>query len=413
MIPRGLTVSLLQSLRDSPVVFLQGARQTGKSTLVQALAAGKHPARYLTLDHAGVLAAAREDPQAFVAGLSGPTIIDEMQRAPELASAIKASVDARREAGRFLLTGSASVLLLPKISDALVGRVEIHTLWPFTQGEILGRPERFIDDLFSRDYSPASRPGGGDRNDLIDRIVLGGYPGVLQRRGHERRRAWFGSYITTLLQRDVRDISNIEGLTAVPRLLSLLGARSGSLLNSAEVSRSLSMPVSTLKRYMALLETTFLVQLLPAWSSNLGKRLVKSPKVLIVDSGLLCHLIGADAKRLAADATLLGHVLESFVVMELRKQQGWSRVRPEIYHYRTATGGEVDVVLETPAGEIVGIEVKASSTVKAGDFKGLKALRDLVGRRFRRGIVLYPGREPLAFGANLMALPLATLWSKA
>ncbi len=410
MKPRGITPRILESLNDSPVVYLQGARQTGKSTLVQAIAEEQHPARYLTLDDATTLAAAHEDPQAFVNGFREPMIIDEIQRVPELALAIKTVVDKRRDPGRFLLTGSASVLLLPKVSESLAGRIEIHTLWPFSQGELTGTKERFIDEAFESDFDASVSVSTSHRSDLIARIVQGGYPVVAERRSHDRRRAWFGSYITTILQRDVRDMASIEGLTAMPRLLSLLASRAGALLNYAELSRSLSMPQTTLKRYMTLLETTFLVQLLPAWSSNLGKRLVKSPKIMLVDSGLLCHLTGSDVTRLGDNPTLLGDKLENFVVMELRKQSGWSRIRPALFHFRTSVGIEVDIVLESASGDVVGIEVKASTAVKPHDFSGLKALRELIGARFKRGIVLYLGSEPLPFGRDLLALPVSAIW---
>ncbi|MFH1142976.1 MAG: ATP-binding protein [Candidatus Eisenbacteria bacterium] len=408
---RHLAPSLLASLRDSPVVFLQGARQTGKSTLVQALAEDRHPARYLTFDDASVLASAQEDPQAFISGLRGPAVIEEVQRAPELAFAIKVAVDRRRDPGRFLLTGSASVLLLPKIAEALVGRVEIHTLWPFSQGEIGGQEERFIADVFAADFNPSIPVVSDDDLGLAARLLRGGYPVAMERPGQDRRRAWFGSYITTILQRDVRDLASIEGLTAMPRLLALLASRAGSLLNYSELSRSLSMPQTTLKRYMTLLETTFLVQMLPAWSSNLGKRLVKSPKMFFVDTGLLCHLIGLDSRHFTEDRSVLGHVLENFVVMELRKQISWSAGHPEMFHFRTANGNEVDIVLESPGGELVGIEVKSSTTIKGDDFRGLRGLRDLVGTRFKRGIVFYPGSELLAFGPDLLGVPLPILWS--
>jgi predicted AAA+ superfamily ATPase len=234
---------------------------------------------------------------------------------------------------------------------------------------------------------------------LLERLLCGGYPEVLSRDTDERRAAWFGSYVTTLLQRDVRDLSNIEGLTTVPRLLSLLAARATSLLNFSELSRSLAMPQSTLKRYLALLEMTFLLQPLPPWSSNRNKRLVKAPKLMLNDTGLLASLLSLSRDRLLTDRPLTGPMLENFVVLELRKQLTWSRVKPQLFHFRTQTGQEVDVVLEDGAGRIVGIEVKASG-----------ALMEVSGERFQRGIVLYTGMEPLPFGPRLHAFPLQALW---
>lgn len=409
MYRRNITPLLNEALLDTPVVLLNGARQVGKSTLVRSGVVDDPGTRYLTLDDAGVLAAAEADPAGFLSGFEGPVILDEVQRSPGLFPAIKAEVDRGRRPGRFLLTGSANVLLLPKLSESLAGRMEILTLRPLSQGEIEDVEEGFIDAAFSEAPVPLSEEPEG-AVDLIERILRGGYPEVLGRRAEARRRAWFGSYITTILQRDVRDLSNIEGLTELPRLLSLLAARVASLVNYAELSRSASMPQSTLKRYISLLQATFLVQLLPAWSGNLGKRLVRSPKLLVCDTGLISSLQGLNAGRLDADPTLAGPLLENFVAMELMKQSTWSRTQPRLFHFRTQTGQEVDIVLEDAAGYVVGIEVKAAATVGARDFKGLRALAEATGGRFRRGIVLYTGRSSIPFGNDLYALPVSSLW---
>lgn len=411
MIPRHLSAAVLEALGDTPVVLLHGARQTGKTTLAKHLASGEHPRRYLTLDDVSVLSAAGQDPAGFLAGLEGPIVLDEVQRAPELFLAIKSEVDRSPAPGRFLLTGSADVLLLPRLSESLAGRMEILTLWPLSQGEITGTRESFLDVVFAR---PAPKfPANADQwSSVTARVLLGGYPPVLNRPSQERRRAWFGSYLTTTLQRDVRDLANIEDLTALPRLLSLVAARSCSLLNFAELSRSIGIPQSTLKRYLTLLETTFLVQVLPAWSANLGKRLVKSPKILLNDTGLMAHLLGLNEERLKADPMLMGPLLENFVALELRKQAAWSRTRPQAFHFRLPAGEEVDLVLEDSAGNLVGIEVKASATVTTKDFKGLRALADLAGPRFRRGIVLYTGASSIPFATNLHAVPVSALWHR-
>ena len=441
MYRRNLMPLLQDALSDSPVVLLNGARQTGKTTLVQALAE-KQPEEYqareqplartyLSLDDAGVLSAARSDPAGFLAGFSNPLVIDEVQHAPELFPAIKAAVDKRREPGRFLLTGSANVLLLPRLSESLAGRMEILTLWPLAQSEIenksqsenrsqsesptSGRNGSLIDLLFGDAFSQLLAPGllpEVPKEDLIRRIVAGGYPEPLARVSDARRRAWFGSYLTTILQRDVRDMANIEGLTVLPRLLSLLAARSGMLLNLADVSRTSGLAYTTLLRYMTLLEATFLVQLLPSWSANLGHRLVKSPKLLISDTGLAASLLGVTAERLAENGTLLGGLLETFVAMELRKAAGWSVEVVQLFHYRTQTGQEVDVLLENGMGQLVGVEVKASATVTSGDFKGLRGIAEAAGDRFVRGVVLYTGSQVIPFGERLYALPLSALWHK-
>lgn len=400
----------MDALADSPVVLVNGARQTGKTTLVQSLVRD-HPAAYYTLDDTNVLSAARSDPQGFLSGLSGPVIIDEVQRAPELFPAIKAAVDRQRTPGRFLLTGSANVLLLPRLSESLAGRMEVLTLWPLAQAEISEGGTNLVDTLFAGHLPASQNLGGGDSADLSRRLLGGGYPEPLTRTSPERRRAWFNSYLTTILQRDVRDIANIEGLTDLPRLLTLLASRTGGLLNQADVARAVNLPYTTLLRYLTLLEATFLVQMLPAWSSNLGIRLAKAPKVILCDTGLAASLLGLNTERLAHDGTLRGQLLETFAVMEIRKCVSWSQAQPGLFHWRTAARQEVDLLLEDAAGRIVGIEVKSSATVTASDFKGLRALAEAVGSRFRRGIVLYSGSQVIPFGENLHVVPLSALWS--
>ena len=408
MYSRHLIPLLQAALVDCPVVLLNGARQVGKSTLVQSQADGKR-AEYLTLDDATVLAAATRDPAGFVAGLGGPVILDEVQRAPELFLALKAAVDRDRRPGRFLLTGSANVLVLPRLSDSLAGRMEILTLWPLSQGEIEGVWEGFVDALFAQTLAPpASSPLS--RTELFERLARGGFPEIVDKSSETRRRAWFGSYTTSILQRDVRDLTNIDDLSANPRLLSLLAARSASLLNYSELSRSAGIPASTLKRYFALLEATFLIHTLPAWSSNLSKRLVKSPKVLLNDTGLLCSLLGVNAERLGEDPRLAGPVLESFVLLEIRKQSAWSRTQPNLYHYRTQTGQEIDLVLEDPSGRVAAVEVKTAATVQEKDIRVLHDLAEALGPRFVRGVILYIGERTVPFSEKIYAMPIQTLW---
>jgi len=337
-------------------------------------------------------------------------ILDEVQKAPELFPAIKREVDRKRRPGRFLLTGSANVLLAPKVSESLAGRIELLTLWPLSQGELDGVREGFVDVLFSVE-APPTVDERITRPKLLDRVLAGGYPEACVVRKPERRTEWFRSYVSTILQRDIRDLANIEGLTELPRLLTLLAARAGGLLNFADVARDLTIPQSTLKRYFALLEMTFLVQPLRAWSTNFGKRLVKAPKLYLNDTGLLAHLVGFSPDRFTHDPKQGGRLLENFVVMELRKQVSWSNTRPEMYHFRTPTGHEVDILLEDRAGRVVGIEVKSGATLGTDDLKGLRTLAELAGKRFHRGIVLYTGQETIPFGSRIHALPINALWA--
>ncbi len=408
MIRRHIEDAVRKAMSDTPVVLLNGARQTGKTTLAQAMAAGG-AVQYFTLDDSATFALAAGDPSGFIRNLSGPVVLDEIQRAPDLFSAIKMSVDRDRQPGRFLLTGSANVMILPRLSESLAGRMEIIPLYPFSAGELAGVAEGFLPRLFAGTIAKLQPPSA--REDIAARLTRGGYPEATERPSDDRRAAWFGSYISTILQRDVRDLARVDALHTLPNLLKLLAARASGLLNLADVGRDAGLPHTTLTRYLALLETVFLVHRLPAWSHNLGQRLVKAPKVHLVDTGLACHLLGADARRLAEDRPLLGRLLESFVVGELRKQLSWTDPQTTLYHFRTATGSEVDVVLEKPDGSVAAIEVKASATVGASDFASIKALRDQLGKRFRAGVVLYLGDQIVPFGDQLWLVPVPALWA--
>lgn len=411
MIERRLTPRLLDALGDRPVTLLVGPRQSGKSTLAQFLASGAHPARYLTFDDPPALAAAAGDPVGFLAGLDGDVVLDEVQLVPELFRPLKAAVDRERRPGRFLLTGSVQVLLLPRLSDSLAGRMEVLTLWPLAESETMGSTGSFVDALFAAGPLRLQTASAVDAGEICRLIVRGGFPEVRTLRTPARRDAWFASYVTTILQRDVRDIANIDGLVTMPALLSLLAARSAGLLNASELSRSASVKLTTLNRYLALLETVFLVQRVPAWSANLGKRLVKAPKLHFVDTGLAAHLLGLDEDGLASAPAQFGALLETFVVGEIQKTLGWSDTRARLFHFRSSDRREVDVVLEDARGRIVGIEVRASATPSQADFAGLRFLQATTGERFARGVVLHLGEAALPFGDRLQALPVAALWS--
>lgn len=410
LLRRNLTRRLLEALSDTPVVLLHGARQTGKTTLVQEIPRESYPANYLTFDDVTTLAAAKRDPMGFLETYDGPVILDEVQRVPDLFVAIKTLVDRARTPGRFLLTGSANVLLLPKLSESLAGRMEVLTLWPLSQGEIASYQETFVDAVFSDKMPTRPSEGTSDRGDLIERVLRGGYPELLQRKTRARRTAWFDSYVTTVIHRELRDLANIEYLTELPRLLRLLAARASGQLNYTEISGAVGLPQTTLKRYLTLLEALYLFVPLPAWAPNLGKRLIKRPKILLNDTGLIAHLTDLDSSQIEKDSTSFGRALENFAAMELRKQISWSEIRPTMYHFRAHTNAEVDLVLASPSGELVGIEVKASSSVRDEDVRGLELLRDLAGKRFRRGIVLYAGSKSVPLGESLHALPIDSLW---
>ena len=330
---------------------------------------------------------------------------------PELALAIKSAVDLDRAPGRFLLTGSANVMTLPKVSESLAGRVEVHTLWPLAQAEAEeAAGPSFVDRLFAPDVELPPALDADPSADVQQRMRRGGYPEARARASDRRRDAWFEGYVATLVQRDLRDLANLERLADTPRLLGLLAARCGSLVNHADLARTMGFPKTTLARYMGLLEALFLVRTIPAWAGSRTKWLVRSPKLLFPDSGLLAHLTGLPTDAAVNDRTAFGHQLENFAFTELLKQTGWSENRPTLHHYRDDRGREVDLVLEDRRGRVVGVEVKSSASVTGGDFKGLRDLAEAAGERFLRGVVLHLGREAVAFAPNLLAVPLPWLW---
>ena len=410
MLQRSLSESVLTALGDTPVVVLHGARQTGKSTLAKAIAGAAHPAAYYTLDDAAVLGAATDDPASFVAGLEGAVVIDEIQRAPDLFLAVKAAVDRDRSPGRFLLTGSAQLMLLPRLADTLAGRIEVLTLNPFTQGEMAAVRETFVERVFAPTATLPAPAAAASAAELRERVAVGGYPEAVARGTATRRAAWFRAYVATATERTVRDVSEIAGLPDLRRLLAALAYRSGSLVNAADLSRTLAVPQTTLQRYLALLEIAFLVRRLPAWSANLTSRLIKTAKIYVTDSGLQTHLLGGDADRLGEEPMRFGQVLEGFVVNEIDRQSTWSDVPVRLMHYRTHAGREVDLVLEDERGRVVGIEVKATASPRAADFKGLLSLAEAAGERFHRGVLLCLTEAAVPFGPRLQTLPVSALW---
>jgi uncharacterized protein len=392
------------ALADAPVVFLGGPRQSGKSTLAKQLIPAT---RYVTLDDAVPLAAATSDPDGFIGGLAHGAVIDEVQRAPDLLRAIKATVDRDRRAGRLLLTGSADVFAVPRVAESLAGRMRLLTLWPLAEAELAGSSGGLVDALFEPaiDVDVPST----SRGDVIELAVRGGYPEVV-RLAPGGRDSWFESYVAAVTLRDVRDLADLRGLTQLPQLLRLLAARASMILNAAELSRSSGIPQSTLGRYLALLEATYVLRLVPAWAGSLSKRLTRHPKVALCDSGLVAHLQGLDVARLVRDEHLAGPLLENYVFMELTKLASWSRVRPSLHHFRSVAREEVDIILERRDGSVVGVEVKASASINNSDFAGLRALSGSLRRKFVRGVVLHPGTRVVPFADNLHAIPFAALW---
>lgn len=409
MIERHLKPLVLEALGDTRVVVVLGARQVGKSTLVQEIAAGDRPSTILSLDDRATLDAALDDPTGFVAGLEPPVVIDEVQRAPDLMLAIKVRVDRDQTPGQFLLTGSANLLTAPRIADALPGRAEYLRLTPFSQGEMRGAQEAFVPSLFEGRWPQVTSVEVG-RGAYAERLAVGGYPAALGR-STGRRQRFFASYVDSIIDRDLRTVADVQDSANVRRLLSALAATSASLTNVEALARDLGVAPNTVRAHSDLLETLFLVARAPAWSANLLNRVVKAPKAYVADSGLLCHLLGIDEARIAADGTLAGVVFETFVATEIARQIAWQDDAPRQYHYRDRDGREVDIVLERRGGAVVGLEVKSSASVSPRDFRGLRHLRDKLGDRFKGGVVLYTGPSTVPFGDRLAAVPLAGLWA--
>ena len=405
---RNATEAVLRAQEYSPVVLIEGPRQAGKSVLARELVGARRTASYVTLDDALTLASARENPQDFIFGLPDPVIIDEVQRAPEIFLPIKLSVDQDRRPGRFTLTGSADVLLLPRVADTLAGRMRIVRLMPLSQGEIDGVSSRFVDTLFAQEPIPHFE-GGQSRRDIAERIVRGGFPEAV-RLPPGPRVSWTRDYATTLLERDVRDIGSVNDSAALARLLRILAVRSGTVLNVSDLSRATGIARATMDRYLALFERTFAVRLVPAWAGDVGRRLVRSPKLLFADSGLAANLTGLDAERLVEDPNNMGPLLETFVGGELVKLLATREDQIELMHHRDSRGNEVDWVLEDNRGRLVGIEVKTSSSPSDRDFKGLRAFASTVGSRFHRGVVLHTGKTAAPMGDGMWALPVEALW---
>lgn len=405
--PRFVEPRLAEALADTPVVLLHGPRQCGKTTLAQAIGK-RRGAAYFTFDDEVTLAAATADPVGFVGDLPERVILDEVQRAPGIFASLKSAVDRRRQPGRFLLTGSANVLLVPALADSLAGRMGIIRLHPLAQTELCGRESAFIDRLFANAFKAkrAERLGKA----LADRIVAGGYPEALTRSTPRRRQAWYRDYVEALVQRDVRDLARIASLDALPRLLALAAGQTARLINVSDLASPFQISRPTIRDYVTLLERVFLLEELPPWHSNRLSRLVKTSKLHVGDTGVACALLGLDAEALRADRSLLGQLLETFVFQELRRQASWHEDEIRFHHFREKDGAEVDIVLERGAREVAGVEVKASATVTAADFRGLRKLKQACGKRFVAGVVLYDGESAAAFGDGLHALPIRTLW---
>ena len=414
MIKRNLSLQVLDSLQGFPVVYLNGPRQAGKSTLAQRIAVKEWPADYVTFDEASMLGAAEANPESFLRAYKNKLILDEVQMAPSLFRVLKIIADEARlnhkasANGRYLLTGSANIMALPQLADALVGRMNVLTLYPLSALEVSQGKGNFLPRLMSNDFKPEALTKKLALTEIIRQAT---FPEITNW-NDRRRRQWFEAYITTILQRDVRQLADIAKLGVLPNLLKVLAARSGGLINEADIARAIGQNAVTTKNYRILLQMMFLALDIKPWFRNISKRLVKAPKGYIVDTSLLCHLQQIDlSKAEFSDPQAFGHLFENFVATELLKQLSSSDSSAQLYHFRTSDGKEVDFVLELPDGSLAGVEAKSRDAVTALDFKGLEELQKLTGNDFICGVVLYRGGKLIPFGDKLWAVPLDIIWA--
>lgn len=406
-IPRLLGRRVRAALADTPVVLIHGPRQCGKSTLAR-MVGERRGYRYVSFDEDAVRSAALQDPTGFVAELPNRVILDEVQRVPALFTALKVAVDRRRVPGRFILTGSANVLLVPSLADSLAGRMGILRLHPFAQVEMARKSSRFLESLFEGSFRTrlADRLG----LELAERIVVGGYPAAVARRMPARRSAWYRDYVETEIQRDVRDLSRIRSLDSLPRLLTLAAGHTARLINISDLAGPFHLTRQTIHDHIVLLEALFLIRRLPSWHNNQLSRLVKTPKLHFGDTGVGCALLGMDAATLHRERGVYGAMLETFVFQELERQASGRDEPLSFFHFRDRDGYEVDIVIERGAHAVAGVEVKAAASVKEGDFRGLRKLREVAGARFTHGVVLYDGEATIPFGEQFHAVPIRALW---
>ena len=404
--PRLIEPHIAEALLDTPVVLLAGPRQAGKTTLVRQIAQ-QQGLRYLTMDDELALLSAREDPVGMIRSLDR-AVIDEVQRAPQLLLAIKKSVDEDRRPGRFLLTGSANLMSLPTVADSLAGRMETLSLLPLSQSEIGSRSANWIDSAFAGRILKVDQPALG--SDLIDRVLRGGYPEAISRPTAKRRVAWARQYIDALIQRDIRDVAGIEKLDQLPRFLRALAQTAGQMCNYTQLGGHVGLDGKTVSRYVGVFEQMYLLKRIDVWARNRLNRVIKTPKLQFIDSGLLATLLDLTAEETQQDRTRFGNALETFVFGELLKHTTTASGDYRLMYYRDADKFEVDVVIENAAGQLVGVEVKAAATVKESDLRGLKKMASLAVRQFKMGVLLYDGTETMPLAEGIWAAPLSTLW---
>jgi len=406
MYKRSVENILKEALQISPSVLLTGARQVGKSTLCLGL-----DREYRVFDNLSQRAAAKHDPQGYIASLPKPVIIDEIQKVPEVLEGIKLAIDKQRVNGDFLLTGSANVLDMKKAKDTLAGRIIEIPMYPLSQKELHHKPdENIIDILFSQGIDGLKvlqRP----YDEVMEAIHRGGYPEILKITTPRGRSLWFNAYISTYVERDIRDVGELRDISAFIRFFNIIAPRSCGLVNKSDLANEADLSEATVSNYLTMLEMIFQVSLLKPYASNISKRFIKSSKFFMSDSGLLCHLLGIGSVEELIGSRHRGEIVETFVYNELLKHIGYSQIQPRIYHYRTNDKKEIDFIIEK-ADKIVAIEVKSAQIVKKDAFRHIADFQKRSDKEVV-GVVLYGGEDVLSFGDEeyvRVALPLSVFF---
>ncbi len=412
IVPRRAAPIVQALLREEPVIAIQGARAVGKTTLLRQIADAAG-VTVIDLDDLATRDAVEADPALFVGG-PAPVCIDEYQHVPAVLDAIKAELNVDGSPGRFVLTGSTRHEALPQAAQALTGRLHLFTVFPLSQGEIHGTHERFMETLLrAPEQLVTSRPSSTSRQRYVEQVTTGGFPMAVGRSETARNR-WFDDYVELALERDVRELARIRQRAQLPRLLRRLAAQTAQVLNVAKAGKDAGLPKSTAEDYTKLLEAVFLVYRLPAWGTTLSARSASHPKLHVVDAGLAARLLGLSSSTLSvpdvASLQQFGHLLETFVVGECRKQLSWLDDIALVGHWRTHDRIEVDLVVETDDGRVAAIEVKSGSRVPAHALAGLRLLRDKLQDRFVAGVALYTGERSYTYDDRIHVLPVDRLW---